>query len=329
MKKFTVNGFQDDVDDDDESVNLTFVNLPHRVTGGPTDETVVNIADDDWPFVSVDFVERTGTVQEGYNLRVKVVLDVDPERRITIPLVPTEHDGATPHDYGIPGSVTFMEGQTEAYPIFNAIHDTIDEDDERVELTFGTPLPPDRVTVGNPGMIDITITDDDGDGSPVVVEFVSNGAEIIEGEEVEVSIRFNKAANDDVSIPLKVLHYTGLTDTDYTGVPDSVIVPRGETEASFTFVSIQDDIVENNEMAWIEFRNLPAAIQEGYHKFTAIVVKDDDKAVQEIRTTCPPDSGKRITPGEGGEHQPVRRNGLLAGGIGPLQGLHHRGTRSG
>ena len=74
-----------------------------------------------------------------------------------------------------------------------------------------------------------------------------------------------------------------------------MIVPRGETEASFTFVSIQDDIVENNEMAWIEFRNLPAAIQEGYHKFTAIVVKDDDKAVQEIRTTCPPDSGKRIT----------------------------------
>ena len=292
-KSFTVNGFQDDVDDDDESVKLTFVNLPHRVTGGPTDEAVVNITDDDWPFIKVDFVEAMGSVQEGYNLRIKVVLDADPERDITIRIIPSEYDGATHHDYSVPGSVTFKKGETEAYPVFNAIDDSIDEEDERVTLSFGTPLP-DRVTVGNPGITAITITDDDGDGSPVVVEFVSNVVEINEGEEVEVSIRFSKPANDDVSIPLKVLHYQGLTDTDYSGVPGSVLVPRGDTEAHFTFVSVQDDVVENDETAWIEFKNLPAAVQEGYNKFTAILVKDDDKVVQGFRTACPPDSGERI-----------------------------------
>ena len=171
-KEFTVNGLQDDVDDDDESVKLTFGTMPFRVSAGTTDEAIVNITDDDVPFVKVDFANGIGTVQEGYNLGVKVVLDVDPERTVTIPIVATEHDGATHHDYSIPGSVTFSAGETESYLVFNAIHDNIDEDDERVVLRFGTPLP-HRVSVGNPGMTDITITDDDGDqqGQPILVGF--------------------------------------------------------------------------------------------------------------------------------------------------------------
>ena len=55
-KHLTFNAAQDDVDDDDESVKLTFRNLPHRVTAGNTDQAVVNITDDDDPWVKVDFV---------------------------------------------------------------------------------------------------------------------------------------------------------------------------------------------------------------------------------------------------------------------------------
>ena len=40
------------VDDDDESVKLTLGTLPARVSEGTTDETTVNITDDDVPPVS-------------------------------------------------------------------------------------------------------------------------------------------------------------------------------------------------------------------------------------------------------------------------------------
>ena len=42
------------IDDDDESVKLTFGSLPTGVTEGSTKETVVSITDDDDPAVEVE-----------------------------------------------------------------------------------------------------------------------------------------------------------------------------------------------------------------------------------------------------------------------------------
>ena len=293
VKSFTFEATDDTIDDDGESVKLTFINLPNSpidVSAGAIDETVINITDDDVPFVQVTFANTTDTVREGYNLGVKVVLDADPERTVIIPLTATEHDGATHHDYTIPGTVTFRPGQTEAYPIFDAVQDNIDEDDERVVLRFGTPLQ-HRVTVGNPDMTDITITDDDGDGSPIKVTFKPpSWAEVSEGEEVAVTIVLSKPANDDVRVPLRVEHSKGLTDDDYS-LPGSVLVTRGETEAQVTFTSIEDDLAENDEGALIKFHNLPSIMQVGYDYFVHIEVKDDDENVQTLTTSCPPTAG--------------------------------------
>ena len=56
-RTFTFTAAQDTVDDDDESVKLAFGPLPSRreCRRGPTDETTVNIGDDDDPEVTVSF----------------------------------------------------------------------------------------------------------------------------------------------------------------------------------------------------------------------------------------------------------------------------------
>ena len=54
-KSFTFTATQDTVDDDGESVKLTFGALPSRVSQGARNETTVNIADDDDPEVTVAF----------------------------------------------------------------------------------------------------------------------------------------------------------------------------------------------------------------------------------------------------------------------------------
>ena len=52
----TFTATQDGVDDDDESVRLTFgPNLPSKVSVGTMDETTVSITDDDDPRVEVSF----------------------------------------------------------------------------------------------------------------------------------------------------------------------------------------------------------------------------------------------------------------------------------
>ena len=106
-KAFTFTATQDTEDDDDESVQLTFANLPTGVSEGATRETVVSITDDDVPAVTVSFAQSAYSVAEGSTVTVRVTLSADPERTVTIPLTATGHDGATEDDWsGVPESLT-------------------------------------------------------------------------------------------------------------------------------------------------------------------------------------------------------------------------------
>ena len=77
---------QDTADDDGESVKLGFGTMPAGVTEGTTKESVVSITDDDVPSVTVSYEQATYTVAEGSSVTVKVKLNVDPERTVTIPV---------------------------------------------------------------------------------------------------------------------------------------------------------------------------------------------------------------------------------------------------
>ena len=107
---------QDTVNDDGESVKLTFGNtLPAGVSAGNTDEAVVSITDDDVPSVRVSFEQGTYTVAEGSTVPVTVTLNTDPERTVTIAITTTDQDGASSADYsGVPADVTFNAGRSSA-----------------------------------------------------------------------------------------------------------------------------------------------------------------------------------------------------------------------
>ena len=69
-KTFTVELTDDDVDDDDESVTLSFGTLPSTVkTGGDHETATVAIRDDDDPEVDVEFGAATYSADEGGTAR--------------------------------------------------------------------------------------------------------------------------------------------------------------------------------------------------------------------------------------------------------------------
>ena len=160
---FTFTATQDGVDDDDESVRLTFgPNLPSKVSVGTMDETTVSITDDDDPRVEVSFGSGTYIVPEGGTQQVTVTLSADPERQVVILITATPQGGAAEDDYsGVPDDVTFNSGQKSKSFTFSATDDTQDEDGEKVLLTFGTL--PTRVTAGATGQTTISISDDCAD----------------------------------------------------------------------------------------------------------------------------------------------------------------------
>ena len=160
-KTITFSATHDTDDDDDESVLLGFgANLPIRITQGVTNEATVSITDDDDPQVTVSFGAGTYTVPEGGTQLVTVNLSADPERTVVIPLTTMPQDGADTTDYSVPLSVTFNANETSKTITFNATHDTEDDDNESVRLSFGTNLP-SRVTQGATNEASVRITDDD------------------------------------------------------------------------------------------------------------------------------------------------------------------------
>ena len=113
------------------------------------------------PAVSVSFDQATYTVGEGDSVAVTVVLDTDPQRTVSIPIVATNQGDASDADRsGIPSEVTFNAGETRQAITIMATDDEADDDGESVLLSFGASLP-HRVSEGNVSETTVSIADND------------------------------------------------------------------------------------------------------------------------------------------------------------------------
>ena len=125
-------------------MKLGFGTMPDaRVTTGAIDETIVSINDDDHPEVKVQFGQDSQGVGEGETVNVTVSLGRRPGAHRRNPHHGhREPDGATSDDYTVPNSVTFNAGETEKTIAFMATQDEENDDEESVELGFGSPRCP-------------------------------------------------------------------------------------------------------------------------------------------------------------------------------------------
>ena len=266
----------DTVDDDGESVKLAFGNtLPAGVSAGTTDEAVVSITDDDVPSVIVSFEQSSYTVDEGSLVTVKVTLNADPERTVTIPITTTDQDGASSADYsGVPANVTFVPGDTEETINFTATQDTLNDDGESVKLSFGNTLPT-GVSAGTTDEAVVSITDDDVPS--VIVSFEQGTYTVDEGSLVTVKVTLNADPERTVTIPITTTDQGGASSADYSGVPASITFNAGDTEVDINFSASSDTVDDDGESVKLAFGNtLPAGVSAGTTDEAVVSITDDD-----------------------------------------------------
>ena len=260
---------QDTVDDDGESVKLAFGTMPHSGVSAVTPtETTVSITDDDDPEVTVMFGQATYTVDESDDtsttgvtentVEVALTLSADPERTVVIPIEATELDGATGADYSVPSSVTFNDGETSKSFVFTATHDTVDDDGERVRLSFGTL--PDRVSPGTTEEVTLDITDDD---PLVTVQFGQSSYTVAEGGTQTVTVTLSADPERTLIIYVETTLQGGATPADYSGVPSSVTFTSGQTSAPFSFTAFDDTVDDDDESVKLGFGTMPDARVSG------------------------------------------------------------------
>ncbi len=112
--------------------------------------------------VTVQFGAASYTATEGGTAAtVTVNLSADPGRSVTIPVTAAGADGAGSGDYTLSDtSVTIDSGETSATFIVTATDDSVDDDGESVNLSFGTL--PDAVSRGALATASVSLVDDDG-----------------------------------------------------------------------------------------------------------------------------------------------------------------------
>ena len=288
-KTFTFTATSDTVDDDDESVKLTFGTLPTGVTEGTTTETTVSITDDDVPSVTVSFgassysvaeTDDTTTTETKENEAVvTVTLSADPERTVTIGITTTDQgevnqSQASSADYsGVPASVVFNSGDTSKTFTFAAKEDTIDDDGESVKLSFNSL--PAGVTEGTIKETVVSINDDDLPAD-VDVEFGQGSYTVAEGSTVTVTVTLSEDPERAVTIPISKANQGGASNSDYSGVPGSVVFNAGETSKTFTFAATADTVDDDGESVKLTFGTLPTGVTEGTTNETVVSITDDD-----------------------------------------------------
>ena len=275
-KSFTFTATHDTVDDDDESVKLTFRTLPTGVSAGTVKETLVSITDDDDPQVEVNFRRAIHDVAEGADRTVTVNLTADPERTVVIPLTATDQDGASSADYSVPDSVTFDSGETTKDVTFTATQDAIDDDGEKVLLEFGTL--PDGVTPGTVPTSTVSIIDDDAPAS-VAVSWAQDTYTVAEGGSVTVTAELDDDPEKTVVVPIARTDQGGADSGDYSGVPSTITFESGDTSKTFTFTATDDAQDDDDESVQLAFGpTLPSGVTQGTPSTTTVSITDDDLA---------------------------------------------------
>ena len=272
---FTFNATQDTVVDRDESVDLGFGSqLPEGVTEDAQNATTtVSITDDDDPQVTVSFEQGAYAVDEGSSVDVMVRLSDDPLRTVDISVTAAGQGGADSNDYsGVPTTVTFNSGDTEKVVAFSAMQDT--EDDEGKSVNLGlTGLPAGVTVTQDPTEAGETVVSINDDDDPEV-SFASNAYTVVEGNSVTVTVKLSSAADQSLTIPVRVADAGSASSDDYSGVPIEVTFTAGDTEETFTFGATADDEGSEGESVKLGFDTLPSGVAEGSPNETTVSITE-------------------------------------------------------
>ena len=284
-KAMTVSAAHDD-DRTDDLATLTLTASGGNY-GSVRRDLYVSVSDDDMEArtvvdVTVSFDQEVYTTVEGgtpARVTVRVVLNRDPERAVTVPLEVTLNGGATRDDYdGVPASIAFGSGEMEKSFQITAIDDEADDDGESLTVGFGAL--PNGVLPGRPATTLVLLEDND---TPVTaVSFDKSTYEVQEGgapAPVTVRITLSDDPERELAVPLEVTLNGGATTDDYDGVPASITFGSGEMEKSFQITAIDDEADDDGESLTVGFGALPDGVLPGEPATASVHILDNDAPV--------------------------------------------------
>ena len=120
----------------------------------------------------------------------------------------------------------------------------------------------------------VSITDDDLPA--VTVSFEQAIYTVPEGGNVTVKVKLSADPERDVTLTITKTNQDETSDSDYSPVPDTIMIADGDTEASFAFSATQDAIDDDGEKVKLDFGDLPTGVTASGTTEATVSITDDD-----------------------------------------------------
>ena len=267
---FTVN--DDQLEEGDETVVVT-MGIPVNASAGTVGVCTVTIEDNDAVY-TVDLTTAAQTVSEGAGqATVTATLNLIQGQEVRVPftVTGTAVGGGVDHDLA-DGEIVIPAGQKTGLQTFQITDDNLDEDNETVVLTMGSP------SGAGPGPVTVhTVTIDDNDPLPTA-NWSSSFQSVSEAVgQVTVQVLLNTAAGREVRVPYTTIGGTATGNgTDHDLTADSLVIPAGQVSASLNFNVMDDELDEANETVALTMGSLVNAQPGSTITQTVTIIDDDD-----------------------------------------------------
>ena len=272
---FTFTAAQDMLDDDGESVRLSFgSDMPSRISGGTISRTTISINDDDGAGVTI--TPNALTIDEGFTDTYTVVLTSEPTDDVTITITAPSGSDLSANSAANTQTLTFTDStwNQEQTVTVTAGQDNDHLDDTGTITHSVTSTDTDYNNFGA-GSVEVTTTDDED--VPVTVNFKEADYAVAEGGTVTIKVTLSEDPERQVIIPITTTEQDDASSDDYSPVPGTVAFESGDTEQTFTFTATQDTVDDDGESVLLGFDSpLPNAVTAGTTNEATVAITDDD-----------------------------------------------------
>jgi hypothetical protein len=267
----TINIVDDLNNENDETVILT-MGTPTNANKGITNISTATILDND-QFPTVSFTASASSQAEDIGqILITAQLSTISGLDVTVPF--TLGGSATlASDFTIlPGTQLFIPaGSPSANITITVIDDLIDEIDETVILTMGTPI---NATQGTTTVSTVTILDND---LLPTVGFVDNSL-IENGGILQIFAQLSTVSGLDITVPFTVSGGSATPTVDYSVSSIPIVIPAGSLTGS-TSITIVDDFIYENDETIILTMGTPINAIPGFFSSAIATIIDDDPLI--------------------------------------------------
>ncbi|MFH1253067.1 MAG: Calx-beta domain-containing protein [Candidatus Uhrbacteria bacterium] len=266
----TITITNDTLDENNETVIVT-MGSPTNATQGTTTVHTATIEDNDatptvaWTASSQTAAETVGTMTVTAQLSAASGLEV------SVPFTVTGTAAGSGNDYSITASpITITAGQTTANITISVVDDLLDEANETVIVTMGSPT---NATQGTTTVHTATINDNEG--SPEVYWSASSQSAAENAGVMTVTAELSAASGLDVIVPFTITGTATGSGTDYSITASPITITAGNTTADITITTTNDTLDETNETVIVTM-GLPTNATQGTPTVHTATINDND-----------------------------------------------------